>query len=164
MQDWPGTGGAEAALRLPDGRFLIFAESAYGPRGSTQALLFDHDPAEPGSPPASLGYYPPQGYRITDAVWLAPGKLLTLNRRATIYDGFTAKLAIVDIGELEPGKLFHAQEIATLRPPLLADNFEALAVTREGDRHIVWIASDDNHEFFQRTLLLKFALPGVEGA
>jgi hypothetical protein len=162
MQDWPVTGGAEAAVRLPDGRFLIFAESAYGPRGSTQALLFDHDPAEPGTAPASLGYYPPQGYRITDAVWLAPGKLLTLNRRATIYEGFTAKLAIVDIGDLQPGKLLHAQEIATLRPPLLADNFEALAVTREGNRQIVWIASDDNHKFFQRTLLLKFALPGAE--
>lgn len=162
MQDWPGTGGAEAAVRLPDGRFLIFAESAYGPRGSTQALLFDHDPAEPGAPPASLGYYPPQGYRITDAVWLAPGKLLTLNRRATIYEGFTAMLAVVDISKLEPGTLLHAQEIAALRPPLLADNFEALAVTRERDRQIVWIASDDNHEFFQRTLLLKFELLGAE--
>jgi hypothetical protein len=162
MQDWPGTGGAEAAVRLSDGRFLIFAESAYGPRGSTQLLLFDHDPADPGAPPASLGYYPPQGYRITDAVWLAPGKLLTLNRRATIYEGFTAKLAIVDMGELAPGKLLHAQEIATLRPPLLADNFEALAVTREDNRPIVWIASDDNHKFFQRTLLLKFALGETE--
>jgi hypothetical protein len=40
----------------------------------------------------------------------------------------------------------------------LADNFEGLAITREGSRIILWIASDDNHEFFQRTLLLKFAL------
>ena len=125
-------------------------------------LLFDHDPADPGAPPASLGYYPPQGYRITDAVWLAPGMLLTLNRRATIYEGFTAKLAIVDMGELAPGKLLHAQEIATLRPPLLADNFEALAVTREDNRTIIWVASDDNHKFFQRTLLLKFALGETE--
>lgn len=158
MQDWPGTGSAEAAVRLPDGRFLIFAESAYGSHGSTQVLLFRRDPAEPGPPPVLLGYVPPQGYRITDAAWLGGNRLLTLNRRATIHEGFTAKLAIVDISGLEEGRLLQPDVIATFRPPLLADNFEALAVAREGGRRIVWIASDDNHEFFQRTLFLKFAM------
>lgn len=162
MEDWPSTAGAEAAVHLPDGRFLIFAEGAYGPKGSTEILLFSSDPAEPGSAPVRLGYQAPQGYRITDAVWLEPGKLLTLNRRVTIFDGFTTKLAVVDIDDLSPGKLLQSQEIATLSPPLLADNFEALAVSREGGRHIVWIASDDNHQFFQRTLLLKFLLEHAE--
>jgi len=32
-------------------------------------------------------------------------------------------------------------------------------VTRDKGRAIVWIISDDNHEFFQRTLLLKFQVP-----
>lgn len=159
MQDWPVTGGAEAAVRLPDGRFLIFAETAYGPKNSTQVLLFDHDPAEPGPAPRLLGYYAPQGYRVTDAVYLGENRLLTLNRRATIYDGFTAKLAVVDIAGLKAGKLLQAKVIASFQPPVLSDNFEALALTREGGRRIVWIASDDNHEFFQRTLVLKFALP-----
>ena len=158
MEDWPGTGGAEAAVRLPDGRFLIFAESAYGSRGSTEVLLFTGDPVEHGARPVHLGYHAPQGYRITDAVWIGQDKLLTLNRRATIFDGFTAKLALVDISDLRPGSVLQASEIASLRPPLLADNFEALAISRERERDIVWIASDDNHQFFQRTLLLKFAL------
>lgn len=159
MEDWPGTSGPEAAVRLPDGRFLIFAESPYEQNGGAKVLLFPSDPAEPQPPPVRLGLDPPQGYRITDAVWLEPGKLLTLNRRVTIYDGFTAKLAIVDISNLAPGTTLRSTEIASLRPPLLADNFEALALSREGDRRVVWIASDDNHQFFQRTLLLKFALP-----
>lgn len=162
MEDWPSTAGAEAAVRLPDGRFLIFAEGAFGSRGSTEVLLFSHDPSEPGQAPVRLGYQPLQGYRITDAVWLKPGKLLTLNRRVTIFDGFTAKLAVVDIDHLSPGKLLQSREIASLRPPLLADNFEALAVSKEGGRDIVWIASDDNHQFFQRTLLLKFLLKQSE--
>src|SRR3546814_6707767 len=77
---------------------------AYGPKNSKQLLLFNHDPAEPGPPPALLGYYPPQGYRVTDAVWLGDDRLMTLNRRVTIYDGFTAKLAIVDIsGDRQSG-------------------------------------------------------------
>jgi hypothetical protein len=35
---------------------------------------------------------------------------------------------------------------------------EALAVEREGGRTILWIASDDNFNPLQRTLLLKFGL------
>lgn len=158
MREWPDTGGAEASVRLPDGRFLIFAESAYGPRSSMQVLLFADDPAEPGPPPQLLGYFPPQGYRVTDAVWIGKNRLLTLNRRVTVHEGFTAKLAVVDIGKLTPGTMLEAKVIATLRPPVLADNFEALATAVEKGRRIVWIASDDNHQFFQRTLFLKFAL------
>src|SRR3546814_10628601 len=110
MEEWPVTGGAEAMVRLPDGRFLVFSEFAYGPKNSKQLLLFNHDPAEPGPQPALLGYYPPQGYRVTDAVWLGADRLITLNRRVTIYDGFTAKLAMVDISGLKPGKLVHPDE------------------------------------------------------
>src|SRR3546814_9948934 len=54
MEEWPVTGGAEAMVRLPDGRFLVFSEFAYGPKNSKQLMLFNHDPAEPGPPPALL--------------------------------------------------------------------------------------------------------------
>ena len=42
--------------------------------------------------------------------------------------------------------------------PVTVDNMEALDVTREGGKTIVWVASDDNLNALQRTLLLKFAL------
>jgi hypothetical protein len=38
------------------------------------------------------------------------------------------------------------------------DNFEALAIAREGDATILWIASDDNNAWWQQSLLLKFRL------
>src|SRR3546814_18725927 len=124
-------------VRLPDGRFLVFSEFAYGPKNSKQLLLFNHDPAEPGPPHALLGYYPPQGYRVTDAVWLGDDRLITLNRRVTIYDGFTAKMAMVDISGLNPGKLVHAEELATLRRPLHTDTTEASANSpQNADTHI----------------------------
>jgi hypothetical protein len=41
---------------------------------------------------------------------------------------------------------------------LLADNFEGLAIERRDGQRILWVISDDNHLFFQRTLLIKFAL------
>jgi hypothetical protein len=72
---------------------------------------------------------------------------------------FIATIAIVDLPErLEPGMELKARPLARLAPPLLADNFEGLAISRESGRTILWVVSDDNHEFFQRTLLLKFGL------
>ena len=50
------------------------------------------------------------------------------------------------------------KEIADLRSPINVDNMEGLSVTQEGGRTIVWIASDDNFNPMQRSLLLKFAL------
>ena len=79
-----------------------------------------------------------------------------------VQDLFTATVAIVELPETwAPGAILKARTLARLAPPMLADNFEGMAVTREQGRPILWIISDDNHEFFQRTLLLKFALPAM---
>lgn len=160
IEAWPETGSIESMARLPDGRFLAIAEMGMARDGSHDTLLFAGDPAESGTAaPLHLRYAPPRGYRPTDAVALDERHLLVLNRRVTLQNLFTAVLAIVELpARPRSGNLLQAHSLARLAPPLLADNFEALAVNHEGARTIVWIASDDNHEFFQRTLLLKFAL------
>ena len=71
---------------------------------------------------------------------------------------FAAKLVVVDPAAIRPGALVRGREIATLAKPLIHDNFEGLAVTREGNATILWIVSDDNQLFLQRSLLLKFRL------
>lgn len=158
---WPPTGSIESLARLPDGRFLVIGEMGMTADGRHDMLLFSGDPAEKDTPdPVHMRYAPPQGYRPVDAVALDDRHLLVLNRRLTLQDLFTATIAIVDLPDrMEPGTLLKARTLARLAPPLLADNFEGMAITREGGRRVVWIISDDNHEFFQRTLLLKFALP-----
>lgn len=159
---WPETGGGEAMVRLPDGRFLLFSEYGYGKDGGNDVLLFQQDPAESRSvPPLRLSYRPPQGYRPTDAVALDDTHLLVLNRRVTLHEGFTAVLALVKLPPLRAGAALVAQDLARFAPPLLADNFEALALSTEDGRRALWMASDDNHEFFQRTLLLKFEVPAA---
>ena len=60
--------------------------------------------------------------------------------------------------ELKTGKMLQSKPVATLKPPLRVDNMEALAVTREGQDTIIWMASDDNFNSFQETLLMKFRL------
>jgi hypothetical protein len=157
MRKWRSNRGSEAMLRLPDGRFLVFCE---GGGGESPVLLFEGDPAVPGTKAELLRYRPPQGYRITDAALLPGGRLLFLNRRVALLEGiFSARLTMTSLPRLEPGSVIEGEEIATLRKPLTVDNMEALSVTREGGRTIVWIASDDNfNPLLQRTLLLKFEL------
>lgn len=155
MTEWEGNKGAEAMLRLPDARFLVFSE---GDGGVSEAVLFHGDPALSSTPTTTLRYRPPRGYRITDAALLPDGRMLLLNRRFALLGGVSAKLTVADPGRLRKGMVIEGEEIADFRPPMSVDNFEALAVAEEAGRTILWIASDDNFNPLQRTLLLKFAL------
>lgn len=162
MQDWPLNGGAEAMLRLTDGRYLVFSETADFSKGGTQALIFDGDPSEPGAKSTLFGYRAPKGYRVTDAALLPDGSALILHRRFTPLRGISAILSIADISEITADEVWTSRQIATLKPPLKVDNMEALAVTVEenGDKRdtIIWIASDDNFQDIQESILLKFRL------
>lgn len=157
-QSWPKNGGAEAMLRLPDQRFLVFSESAEYSGGGYQALIFDADPADPANKPVLFGYQPPAGYKLTDAALLDGKSALMLHRRFTPLDGVSAILSIARLEDFKAGEVASSTAIATLKPPLRVDNMEALAVTREGNTIVIWIASDDNFSVMQETLLLKFRL------
>ena len=157
MRGWPRNSGAEALVRLNDGRFLAFAEG--GPDdGIYPAIQFSGDPVEAGTTQYSFRYRPTQGYRITDASQLPDGRLLVLERRIGFPEGFTAKLLILDPIKIVRDATVAGEIIATLAPPLLVDNMEGLAITQEKGRTIIWLISDNNFNAIQRTLLLKFAL------
>lgn len=165
MADWSIAGGAEAMVRLRDGQFIVFSETAR-PKGRPDArvvLRFAGDPTEASHPRTSFGYVPPAGYDPTDVAELPDGRLLVLNRRLSLAGLFTAKLSIIDVRSVRPGGVVRGVEIAHFARPLLHDNFEALAITQEGADTIVWIASDDNGQFWEQSLLLKFRLdPGTK--
>ena len=158
MAKWRDNSGPEAMVRLADGRFLVFSE---GGGGDSPALLFAGDPAVPGTPSLRLAYRPPAGYRITDAALLPDGRLLLLNRRVRLFEGFSAKLTLARLPVLREGAVISGDEIASFVGSVTRDNLEGLSVVREGPRTILWIASDDNYNPLQRTLLLKFALVGA---
>lgn len=158
MAGWPANRGSEAMLRLDDGRFLVLAEGATFADGASALLLFDRDPADPSARALTLGFHPPRGYQVTDAAWLPDGRMLVLTRRCRWFEGVSARLVVADPPPARAGARVRGRELARLRRPLTVDNMEALAVTEEDGRTIVWIASDDNYNPFQRTLLMKFAL------
>jgi hypothetical protein len=158
MRRFGRNAGAEAIVRLRDGRFLILSETASGEPGLYRGPLFGGDPAMPHAPQAAIRYRPPSGFRATDAALLPDGRVLVLNRRYNLLEGLGAALVALDPGAIRAGATLEGREIARLEWPLALDNMEALSVTREGGRTILWIASDDNFNPLQRTLLMRFAL------
>ena len=153
MREWRANRGPEAMLRLPDGRFLVFSE---GGGGVSDVLAFEGDPAAEGTRAIAMRYRPPVGYRITDAAMLPDGRMLFLNRRTHVLAaGFSVKLTVARLPPVADGAVIEPETLADL--PRL-DNLEALSVSQEGDRTIVWMASDDNYFPLQRTLLLRFEL------
>lgn len=157
MADWPGNGGAEAMVRLGDGRFIVFAEEAPGPDGSTAALLFDRDPTDPAARTIRFGYRAPEGHRITDAAVLPDGSLIVLNRRYTALEGVSIVVVRLVIDPVPVADaVLTGSELARLAPPLSIDNMEAVAVDTVDRRTIIWMVSDDNFSRLQRTLVLRF--------
>ncbi|UYY76712.1 esterase-like activity of phytase family protein [Sphingomonas sp. R1] len=161
MVRWPQNGGPESMVRLPDGRFLVIGETARplgGQRDQREVLLFPHDPTIGHPEPVRLAYVPPAHYDPSDAALLPDGRLLVLVRRFAIPSLFTVKIELVDIRGAKPGQVLRGIEIADFSAPLQHDNFEGLAVQREGDSLVLWMISDDNEQWWQQTLLLKFRL------
>jgi hypothetical protein len=158
MRRWGVNSGPEAMTRLADGRFLVLGEGLNDLKAFSDAVLFDGDPALAGTPAFWLRYRRVPGYRATDAAVLPDGRLIILNRRFAWLEGWSAMVTIADGRGLRAGATIEGRVVAALRPPASVDNMEALSVTVENGRTIVWIASDDNFFPLQRTLLLKFAL------
>jgi hypothetical protein len=159
MAGWPPNGGAESMVRLADGSFIVISETGPGSHGRGRAAIrFAGDPTAHPRTGFTFTFLPPEGFDPSDVTALPDGRLLILVRQFRLPFDFTAKLVIVDPAAIRPGALVRGREIATFASPLIHDNFEGLAITREGSATIVWICSDDNQFFLQRSLLLKFRL------
>lgn len=153
---WPQNGGMEAAAGAGPA-FRILLEAVPGPDGRALGLAGGPDAA-----PVPFGWQVREGFQPTamDPLEADGSRMLVLHRRFSPLEGASALLVEAEMG---PSGAVTPREIAMLRAPLLVDNMEALAVRREGERRFVYLASDDNFNALQRTLLLKFELLPEEG-
>ena len=149
MRDWPANTGAEAMVRLANGRFLLLGES------NRVGLLFASDPLERGGIVSFAVDYPAD-FRPTDAAQLPDGRVLILLRRVgRAWPPFRSRLAIADPALIGRERPWRVRSLLALDGPLPHENYEALAIEPDGDSLIVWIMSDDNLAVIQRTLLIK---------
>ncbi|HEY6817184.1 MAG TPA: esterase-like activity of phytase family protein [Croceibacterium sp.] len=158
MRSWSVNQGAEAMVRLADGRFIVLAEgTGQWFRGDMPGLLFPTDPVE-SAEPIRFHLTPPAGFRPVDLAQLPDGRVLILLRKVEwgLPPTFAAKLVVADPAEIAAGRAWRAAPVADLAAPLPADNYEGLTVESDGrGGATLWVISDDNDSRFQRTLLLR---------
>jgi hypothetical protein len=172
MRDWGVNSGAEAMVRLADGRFVVLGEGFSGwlDDRTHPALLFSGDPVTAGEP-QPFTFAGPARFSPTDMAQLPDGRVLIVMRRAVwpMPFRFAARLAIADPAEIRAGGTWQAREVALLTSSLPVDNFEGIAIEPQADGRVtVWLISDDNNAVTQRTLLWKLSvdparLPGRSG-
>lgn len=171
MRHWPFNTGAEAMVRLADGRFIVVAEGmahAFGSR-EHEAVLFRGDPLLGGKPARFTFAGAPQ-FSTTDMAQLPDGRVLILMRRLVwpFPLRFTGRIVIADPAAIRPGAVWQGTQVAKLSSTLPVDNFEGMAIEpREDGRVTVWLISDDNRAETQRILLWKLVvdparLPGMQ--
>jgi len=153
--DWTVNSGAEAMVRLDDGRFVIL------PEGEDEGLIFADDPVT-GAEAASFPYQTPAAsFAVTDMAQLPDGRLLLLLRNLDWAVGgwppFESKLAIGEPPEARQDEPWAPEITLDLAGVVPRDNYEGIAVRPQPDGTLaVWLISDDNFSAFQRTLLVKF--------
>ena len=148
--------GAESLLQLADGRLLLLVEArlADGDRDYTGWLRG----TDGGWRALSLARRP--GYQPTGAAQLPGGDILVLTRAYNPLAGARVRLQRIPLDRVQPGARLDGPVLAHFRAPYIVDNFEGVAARQVDGETRVYILSDDNFNFFQRTLLLEFALRG----
>lgn len=142
---WPANGGMEALARLPDGRFLVLPEdSPQAWLGGAQGWV-------------ELAYRAAEGFKPVGAC--VAGAHLYVLERAFSWAGFAVRIVRLLAADVRADATLAGEELARLRAPLLVDNYEGIAVTRDpSGATLLWLVADDNFQAFQRTLLVCFAV------
>ncbi len=154
LAEFNSNNAMEALVSLADGGLLILTEGLDNERVGKPGWILHH-----GAPPGRLEYNGAPWFRPTGAARLADGDIIVLERRYTLIGGIAALLRRVSKESIRPGALLDGPEIARLAPPLSIDNMEGIAIRRDSaGRTLIYLLSDDNFSFMQRTLLLMFEL------
>jgi hypothetical protein len=98
-------------------------------------------------------------FDITDLAGLKDGSLLVLERsfiRASLK--LDIRLRLIPAKAIKPGALMNGEVLLAADRRYRIDNIEGMAVSEDNGETLITLISDDNFNFFQATLLARFAL------
>ncbi len=150
----PSNTGLEALTSLPDGALLALVEGGVRTaEGDLGAWRIAGDQVQALGYVARDGFVPTGADRLDDTIYV-------VERSFSLLRGFESRIVTLPVAAVRPGARLAGQVLAELRPPLVGENFEGIAVRRgpEG-RVLLYLVSDDNFMALERTLLLQFSLP-----
>jgi len=154
----PNNKGLEALVFVPKGMplagtLIAISERGLDAKGNLIAFLVG------GPTPGQFGLRRTENFDISDAVLLASGELLVLERKFSWLAGLGIRIRRIALASLAPGAVIDGPSIFQADLGNEVDNMEGIDahVTPEGDT-VLTMVSDDNFSPLQRTLLLQFTL------
>jgi hypothetical protein len=148
----PSDTGIEALVELEDGALLALSEATSTPKGDLAGWRIEPGRILPLSYSTSRGFVPTGADRLGSTIYV-------VERSFSMLRGFESRIVTLPAAAIRPGGRLVGHVLAELRPPLVGENFEGIAVRRGGDgRVLLYLVSDDNFFALQRTLLLQFSL------
>lgn len=149
----PANGGVEAMTVLSDGRLLLLSEDGVDGGGHGLAWI-----GQPGKW-RRLAFARNADFQPTAVAQMPGGDVLLLERRFDVLSGVAIRLSRIALDDLRPGGAIQGRELFILAPPLLVDNYEAMAVrVRSDGRVVVYLVADDNFNPLQKTLLMSIVI------
>jgi hypothetical protein len=149
LEQAPRNEGIEALTRLADGRLLALTEGLRARDGMIGWL-------GGGLRWSTVTWRTGAGFQPTGATTLPDGDVLVLERRI-LPPG--ARVRLVRSADIAEGAALDGKEIARFEGALTFDNLEGIDARRnDAGETLVYLVSDDNYSFLQRTLLLMFRL------
>ena len=98
-------------------------------------------------------------YSATDGTFLPNGDILLLERRFGLSDGLGMRIRRIKSSDITPGATVDGEVILEAGAGYQIDNMEGIdAVIGPDGSTRLFLVSDDNHSFFQRTIMLEFKL------
>jgi hypothetical protein len=158
LRKLPRNKGLEALVMVPKGMPLAGTLIAFSERGldaASNLIAF----LIGGKAPGQFSVRRDNNFDISDAVLLASGELLILERRFSWLSGVGIRIRSIPLKTIAPGAVVDGPAIFDADLGNEVDNMEGIDVhvTPEGETVLTMI-SDDNFSMLQRTLLLQFTL------
>ena len=154
----PRNKGLEALVMVPRGMplagtLIALSERGLDAGGNLMAFLIG------GKTPGQFSVRRSDDFDISDAVLLASGALLVLERKFSWLAGLGIRIRSIPLKSIAPGAVVDGPSIFHADLGNEVDNMEGIDahVTSEGDT-VLTMVSDDNFSMLQRTLLLQFTL------
>ncbi|MBB4424508.1 hypothetical protein GGD66_003054 [Bradyrhizobium sp. CIR48] len=162
LRKLPSNKGLEALVVVPKGKdqnlplagtLIAFSERGLDADGNLTAFLIG------GPSPGQFSVRRTEKYDISDAVLLASGELLILERKFSWFTGVNIRIRSIPLKSITPGALVDGPALFAADLGHEIDNMEGIDahVTADGET-VLTLISDDNFSMLQRTLLLQFTL------
>ena len=149
-----GLEGMELLKGPNEGALVMFAEGRRAYSGNLRGWVISKGRSR------EIFLKPINGFDITGVAALPDGGFLTLERRFRWVEGVKMRIRRVRAGELASGKPIQGEVLLDVDSSANIDNMEGIAAHQdETGQTIITLISDNNFRFFQRNILLQFAMP-----